>query len=89
MPIIKPILQEPFIPQNYTSSPEVIKNCLQEVIENSTLKPQVSAPANDEDMTKKQREDILKKHMEQYTTKYMSQITGGILFCRIKPTHAR
>ena len=70
MPIIKPIIQDFLIPQNYTSSPEIIKSCLQEVLEDSILKPQVSAPANDEDMTKKQREDILKKHMEQYTTKY-------------------
>ena len=70
MPIIKPIIQDFLIPQNYTSSPEIIKNCLQEVLEDSILKPQVSAPDNDENMTKKQREYILKKHMEQYTTKY-------------------
>ena len=31
---------------------------------------QVSAPADNEDMTKKQRENIIKKHMEQFTTKY-------------------
>ena len=28
MPIIKPIIQDPFIPENYTSSPEIIKKCL-------------------------------------------------------------
>ena len=39
-------------------------------MEDSILKLQVSAPADNEDMTKKQRENIIKKHMEQYTTKY-------------------
>lgn len=71
MPFIRPIVQDIFIPENYTSSPEIIKNCLQEVLEDSILKPQVSAPANNDDMTKKQRENIIKKHMEQYTTKYL------------------
>lgn len=61
MPIVRPIVQDIFIPENYTSSPEIIKNCLQEVLEDSILKPQVSAPANKEDMAKKQRESILKK----------------------------
>ena len=69
MPIMKPIVQEPFIPESYTSSLAIIKNCLQEVLEDSILKPQVSAPAN-EDMTKKHRDTILKKHMEQFTIKY-------------------
>ena len=55
MEIIRPIVQDWCVPAQYTSSPEVIKNCLQEVLEDSILKPQVSAPAN-EDMTKKQRE---------------------------------
>ena len=63
-------MQEWCIPQQYTASPEIIKNCLQEVLEEGILKSQVSAPVNDEDMTKKQRENIIKKHMEQYTTKY-------------------
>lgn len=40
------------------------------VTEDSILKPQVSVPADNEDMTKKQRENIIKKHMEHYTTKY-------------------
>ncbi|MBR5597071.1 MAG: tyrosine-type recombinase/integrase [Lachnospiraceae bacterium] len=70
MEIIRPIVQEWCIPQQYTASPEIIKNCLQEVLEEGILKSQVSAPVNDEDMTKKQRENIIKKHMEQYTTKY-------------------
>ena len=60
MSFIKPTVQDVFIPENFTSSPEFIKNCLQEVLEDSILKPQVSAPAN-EDMTKKQRENILKQ----------------------------
>ena len=42
---------------------------MQEVLNNSILNTQVSAPAN-EDMTKKQRENIIQKHMERYTTKY-------------------
>ena len=70
MPFIRPIVQDTFIPENYTSSPEIIKNCLQEVWEDSILKPEVNAPADDGDMTKKQRENIIKKHTEQYTTKY-------------------
>lgn len=70
MEIIRPIVQEWCIPQQYTASPEIIKNCLQEVLEEGILKSQVSASVNDEDMTKKQRENIIKKHMEQYTTKY-------------------
>lgn len=70
MIFVKPTVQDFLIPQNYTSSPEIIKNCLQEVLEGSILKLQASAPADDEDMTKKQRENIVKKHMEQYTTKY-------------------
>ena len=32
MGIVRPIVQDVFIPQNYTSSPEIIKNCLQEVL---------------------------------------------------------
>ena len=70
MEIVRPTVQEWCIPQQYTASPEIIKNCLQEVLEEGILKSQVSAPVNDEDMTKKQRENIIKKHMEQYTTKY-------------------
>ena len=69
MEIVRPTVQDWCVPAQYTSSPEIIKNCLQEVLEDSILKPQVSAPAN-EDMTKKQRENIIQKHMERYTTKY-------------------
>ncbi len=70
MGIVRPTVQEWCVPEQYTSSPEVIKNCLQDVLEDSILKLQVSAPADNEDMTKKQRENIIKKHMEQYITKY-------------------
>ena len=69
MEIVRPTVQDWCVPAQYTSSPEIIKDCLQEVLESSILKPQVSAPAN-EDMTKKQRENIIQKHMEQFTTKY-------------------
>jgi hypothetical protein len=50
---MRPTVQDCFIPQNYTSSPEVIKNCLQEVLEQRILKPQAGEPDN-EDMTKKE-----------------------------------
>lgn len=70
MPFVKPIVQDFLIPQNYTSSPEIIKNCLQEVLSEGIMYSQVSAPVNNETMTKKKRENIIKKHMEQYTTKY-------------------
>ncbi len=30
MEIVRPIVQECFIPAQYTSSPEIIKNCLKE-----------------------------------------------------------
>lgn len=70
MIIRRPTVQECFIPEQYTSSPEIIKNCLQEVLSEGMIATQVSAPVENEDMTKKQRENIIKKHMEQYTTKY-------------------
>jgi len=69
MGIVRPTVQDWCTPIQYTSSPEEIKNCLQEVLDKSILKPQASEPDN-EDMTKKQREQIIKAHMEQYTTKY-------------------
>ena len=70
MGIVRPIVQECFIPEQYTSSPEIIKNCLQEVLSEGMMYSQVSVPADNENMTKKQRENIIKKHMEQFTTKY-------------------
>jgi integrase len=70
MEIVKTTVQDCFAPEQYTSSPEIIKNCLQEVIEQSMLKSQVSASADNEDMTKKHRENIIRRHTEQYTTKY-------------------
>lgn len=70
MIIRRPTVQEWCIPEQYTSSPEIIKNCLQEVLTEGMITSQVSAPVKNEDMTKKQREKILQKHMEQYTTKY-------------------
>lgn len=70
MIIRRPTVQECFIPEQYTSSQEIIKNCLQEVLSEGMIATQVSAPVENEDMTKKQRKNIIKKHMEQYTTKY-------------------
>ena len=70
MEIVRPIVQECFIPAQYTSSPEIIKNCLKDVLNEGIMVTQVSAPVETEDMTKKQRETIIKKHMEQFTTKY-------------------
>ena len=65
MEIVRPIVQECFIPAQYTSSPEIIKNCLQEVLSEGMMYSQVSAPANNEDMTKKQRETIIKEETEK------------------------
>ena len=70
MEIVRPIVQECFIPAQYTSSPEIIKNCLKDVLNEGIMVTQVSAPVETEDMTKKQKEMIIKKHMEQFTTKY-------------------
>lgn len=69
MPFIRPTVQDIFTPENYTSSPEIIKNCLQEVLDKSMLKTQADEPDN-ENMTKKQREKIIQAHMAKYTTKY-------------------
>ena len=66
MIIRKPIVQDCFIPEQYTSSPEIIKNCLQEVLfEGMMIPQQVNAPIENEDMKKKEQETIIKKHMEQ------------------------
>jgi len=70
MEIVRPIVQECFIPIQYTSSPEIIKNCLQEVLNEGMMNPQASTPDNEENMRKSQKEKIIKAHMEQYTTKY-------------------
>lgn len=43
---------------------------MKEVLNEGIINSQVSAPVENEDMTKKQREHIIKKHMEQYKTKY-------------------
>ena len=58
MEIVRPIVQECFIPAQYTSFPEIIKNCLQEVLSEGMMYSQVSAPADNEAMTKKQRVNI-------------------------------
>ena len=63
MEIVRPIVQECFVPAQYTSSPEIIKNCLKEVLNEGIMDSQVSAPDEIEDMTKKQRENIIKKHI--------------------------
>ena len=68
MEIVRPIVQEYFIPAQYTSSPEIIKNCLKDVLNEGIMVTQVSAPVETEDMTKKQKEMIIKKHMEQFIT---------------------
>ena len=70
MEIVPSVMQECFIPLQYRFSPEAIKNCLQEVLSEGNINSQVSAPANNDYMTKKHRDDIIKKHTEQYTTKY-------------------
>lgn len=70
MEIVPSVMQECFIPLQYRFSPEAIKNCLQEVLSEGNINSQVSAPADNDYMTKKHRDDIIKKHAEQYTTKY-------------------
>lgn len=70
MEIVPSVMQECFIPLQYRFSPEAIKNCLQEVLSEGNINSQVSAPADNDYMTKKHRDDIIKKHTEQYTTKY-------------------
>lgn len=70
MEIVPSVMQECFIPLQYRFSPETIKNCLQEVLSEGNINSQVSAPADNEYMTKKHRDEIIKKHTEQYTTKY-------------------
>ena len=54
MEIVRPIVQECFIPAQYTSSPEIIKNCLKDVLNEGMMFSQVSAPVETEDMKKKQ-----------------------------------
>ena len=89
MEIRRPIVQEWCIPQQFTSSPEIIKMCLQEVLESSKVIQQVGASEeNEEDMTKERREQILKKHMEQYTTKYYESDNRWHSFLP-DPTHPR
>lgn len=62
MIIRRPIVQDCFIPEQYTSSPEIIKNCLQEVLSEGIMVTQpVNAPNENEDMKKKERETIIKK----------------------------
>ena len=61
MGIVRPIVQECFIPEQYTSSPEIIKNCLKDVLNEGIINSQVNAPVENEDMTKKQKETIIKK----------------------------
>lgn len=70
MGIVRPIVQECFVPEQYTSSPEIIKNCLKEVLNEGMMNSQVSALLDNDDMTKKKREEIIKRHTEQFTTKY-------------------
>ena len=70
MEIVPSVMQECFIPLQYRFSPETIKNCLQEVLSEGNINSQVSAPTDNDYMTKKQRDDIIKKHTEQFTTKY-------------------
>ena len=70
MEIVRPTVQEWCIPVQYTSSPEIIKNCLQEVLSEGMMNPQASTPDN-EAMRKSQKEKIIKT-------------IGGILFSRMK-----
>ena len=58
MEIVRPTVQEWCIPVQYTSSPEIIKNCLQEVLKVGMMNPQASTPDNEENMRKSQKEKL-------------------------------
>lgn len=62
MEIVRPTVQEWCIPVQYTSSPEIIKNCLQEVLNGGILNPQASTSDNEEATRKSQKEKIIKAH---------------------------
>ena len=79
MEIVPSVMQECFIPLQYRFSPEAIKNCLQEVLSEGNINSHVSAPTDNDYMTKKQRDDIIKKHTEQFTTKYYNFV------CKVFP----
>ena len=55
MIIRKPIVQDCFIPEQYTSSPEIIKKCLQETLAEGIMGTQVNAPNENEDIKKKEQ----------------------------------
>ena len=50
MIIRRPIVQDCFTPEQYTSSPEIIKKCLQDALSEGMMIPQVNAPNENEDM---------------------------------------
>ena len=89
MGIVRPIVQECFIPEQYTSSPEIIKNCLKDVLNEGIINSQVSAPVENEDMTKKQKETIIKNTWSNIQLNIMNQIIDGILSCRMKIIHEK
>lgn len=84
MIIRRPIVQECFIPEQYTSSPEIIKNCLQEVLSEGMIATQVSAPVENEDMTKNNVRISSKNIWSNIQLNIMSQTTDGILFYRMQ-----
>ena len=53
MGIVRPSVHDILILENYTSSPEIIKNYLQEVLSEDMRCSQVSAPADNDNITKK------------------------------------
>ena len=89
MEIVRPIVQECFIPVQYTSSPEIIKNCLKDVLNEGIMVTQVSAPVETEDMTKKQRETIIKNTWSNLQLNIMNLIIGGTHSCRTRAIPAK
>ena len=83
MEIIRPIVQEEFIPVTYTSSPEIIKNCLKEVLEGSTLEPQAGVLDNT-DMRKNSVNKLSKNTWRTLQLNIMNLTEDGILFCPMK-----
>ncbi len=77
MEIVRPIVQECFVPAQYTSSPEIIKNCLKEVLNEGIINSQVGAPVENEDMTKNNVKTLSKITWSNTQLNIMSQTTDG------------
>lgn len=89
MEIVPSIMQECFIPIQYRFSPEAIKNCLQEVLSEGNINSQVSAPANNDYMTKNIVMILSRSIRSSIQLNITNQTDGGILFSRTKTVHGK